>query len=212
MLAASSGARRGELLALRWSDIDLDRGRLSIERGIVRVGDDLIEQGTKTHQSRRISLDAGTVAALRAHEERMIEPCSGGLEYDHVRELCLQPFGRRLVTLASRLHVQSFRRICQQAGVKAFGCTISGTTWRRASLPPAWTSVPSPGGWVIGTRARLSMSIRTSSRKPIKKPRRRLDESLRMPTAQHLVSCSARILLVWLPQTVGTSVRTLAVA
>ena len=31
-------ARRGELLALRWSDIDLDRGRLSIERGIVRVG------------------------------------------------------------------------------------------------------------------------------------------------------------------------------
>jgi integrase len=59
MLAASSGARRGELLALRWSDMDLDGARLSIERGIVRVGGDLIEQGTKTHQSRRISLDAG---------------------------------------------------------------------------------------------------------------------------------------------------------
>src|SRR5271154_5086886 len=73
MLAASSGARRGELLALRWSDIDLDSGTLSIERGIVRVGDSLIEQGTKTHQSRRISLDAGTVAALRAHEDRMAE-------------------------------------------------------------------------------------------------------------------------------------------
>ena len=73
MLAASSGARRGELIALRWSDIDLDRSRLSIERGIVRVGDDLIEQGTKTHQSRRISLDAGTVSALRAHEARLME-------------------------------------------------------------------------------------------------------------------------------------------
>jgi hypothetical protein len=33
MLAASSGARRGELLALRWHDLDLERGRLSIERG-----------------------------------------------------------------------------------------------------------------------------------------------------------------------------------
>jgi len=59
MLAASSGARRGELLALRWSDTDLDRGTLSIERGMVRVGVSLVEQSTKTHQSRRISLDSG---------------------------------------------------------------------------------------------------------------------------------------------------------
>jgi integrase len=46
MLAASSGARRGELLALRWHDLDLSRGRLSIERGIVKVDGDLVEQGT----------------------------------------------------------------------------------------------------------------------------------------------------------------------
>src|SRR5271168_3291653 len=71
MLAASSGARRGELLALRWNDIDLDRARLLIERGIVLVDGDLIEQGTKTHQSRRISLDAGTVTSLRAHYQQM---------------------------------------------------------------------------------------------------------------------------------------------
>jgi integrase len=70
VLAASSGARRGELLALRWSDIDLERGKMSIERGIVRVNGNLIEQGTKTHQSRRISLDAGTVSVLKAHHER----------------------------------------------------------------------------------------------------------------------------------------------
>jgi len=73
MLAASSGARRGELLALRWSDIDLDRETLSIERGIVRVGDGLVEQGTKTHQSRRISLDSGTVTSLRVHHQQMAE-------------------------------------------------------------------------------------------------------------------------------------------
>ena len=107
MLAASSGARRGELLALRWSDIDLDRGRLSIERGIVRVGDDLIEQGTKTHQSRRISLDAGTVAALRAHEEQMTERAQAAATVITSRELCLQPLGRRLITLASGLDLSS---------------------------------------------------------------------------------------------------------
>src|SRR5271168_299511 len=73
MLAASSGARRGELIALRWNDIDLDRARLLIERGIVLVDGDLIEQGTKTHQSRQISLDGGTVTALKDHQARVTE-------------------------------------------------------------------------------------------------------------------------------------------
>jgi integrase len=73
MLAASSGARRGELIALRWKDIDLDRGTLSIERGVVIVNSQLIEQGTKTHQSRRITLDETTRANLSHHRSRMEE-------------------------------------------------------------------------------------------------------------------------------------------
>lgn len=117
MLAASSGARRGELLALRWSDLDLDRGVLSIERGIVRAGDNLIEQGTKTHQSRRISLDAGTVSALREHRERMIDRAraagsalaSNGFVFSHS------------VDGSSPWHPDSttraFQRVCRQAGV-----------------------------------------------------------------------------------------------
>ena len=118
MLAASSGARRGELLALRWSDIDLDRGRLSIERGIVRVGDDLIEQGTKTHQSRRISLDTGTVTALEEHRERVIDRAQAAGS-------ALTPDGfvfSHSVDSSSPWHPDStsraFRRICEQAGVK----------------------------------------------------------------------------------------------
>lgn len=70
VLAASSGARRGELLALRWPDVDLEKGTLSIERGIVLVDGAVIEQGTKTHQSRRVTLDAGTVEQLREHRDR----------------------------------------------------------------------------------------------------------------------------------------------
>jgi integrase len=117
MLAASSGARRGELLALRSGDIDFDRGTLSIERGIVLVGGNLIEQGTKTHQSRRISLDAGTVSALEEHRERMMDRA--------------QAAGTALITGcfvfshsadgSSPWHPDStsraFRKICLQAGV-----------------------------------------------------------------------------------------------
>lgn len=117
MLAASSGARRGELLALRWTDLDLDRGSLSIERGLVRAGDNLIEQDTKTHQSRRISLDTGTVSALREHREQMIDRAraagsalaSDGFVFSHS------------VDGSSPWHPDSttraFRNVCRQVGV-----------------------------------------------------------------------------------------------
>ncbi len=181
MLAASSGARRGELLALRWSDIDLDRGRMSIERGIVRVGDDLIEQGTKTHQSRRISLDAGTVAALRAHQERMMERAAAASLSSHPRASC-----SAMPSMAHRRGIPTRRRerfggSVSKPGSRAFVSMISGTTWRHAFLRLVLTCVPSPAGWVIGIRARPSTCIHTSSQKLIKKQRRRSDESSRMP-------------------------------
>ena len=73
MLAASTGARRGELIALRRHDLDLTMGMLAIERGIVRVGAQLLEQGTKTHQARRVSLDPRTVEVLTNHLARQNE-------------------------------------------------------------------------------------------------------------------------------------------
>jgi integrase len=117
MLAASSGARRGELLALRWHDLDLSRGRLSIERGIVRVDGDLVEQGTKTHQSRRISLDAGTVSALRAHEDRMAERARAASTLITSESFVFS----HAIDGSSPWHPDStsraFRNICKQAGV-----------------------------------------------------------------------------------------------
>ena len=73
ILAAATGARRSELIALRWTDVDLDAATVSIERGIVLGPHGLVEKGTKTHSARRVSLDAGTVGALADHRERMQE-------------------------------------------------------------------------------------------------------------------------------------------
>jgi integrase len=39
-LAATTGARRGELGALRWSDVDAERGELLVERSLVGIGRD----------------------------------------------------------------------------------------------------------------------------------------------------------------------------
>jgi integrase len=73
LLAASSGVRRGEIVALRRRDLNVAEGVLSIERGIVLADGKLIEQGTKTHQGRRISLDSSTIVALQAHLAQMDE-------------------------------------------------------------------------------------------------------------------------------------------
>ena len=76
-LLASTGMRRGEALGLRWSDLDLDNARLSINRTLVttearRAGQPGMAWSTpKTAKGRRsVALDTATVAALRAHRVR----------------------------------------------------------------------------------------------------------------------------------------------
>jgi integrase len=68
LLAALTGARRGELCALRWSDVDWDAGTLRIARSVYETaGGGWAEKGTKTHQARRIGLDELGLAILRRH-------------------------------------------------------------------------------------------------------------------------------------------------
>jgi integrase len=64
-LAALTGARRGELAALGWSDVDLVAGRVRIARSLTVVGRTVHEGPTKTHQIRDIALDDAGVSLLR---------------------------------------------------------------------------------------------------------------------------------------------------
>lgn len=64
-LAALTGARRGELVALRWSHVDLELGQVRIGRAITVVNGEAIEGPTKTHQVRRVALDEVGVELLR---------------------------------------------------------------------------------------------------------------------------------------------------
>ena len=71
-LLAATGMRRGEALALRWSDVDFEGARLSVRRAAVLVkekgaGERLIVGPTKAGRPRTVDLDPDTVAMLRAH-------------------------------------------------------------------------------------------------------------------------------------------------
>ncbi|MGW6138948.1 site-specific integrase [Streptomyces sp. NPDC055140] len=72
-LAVRIGLRRGELLGLRWSDVDLHEGVLTVRQALQRVGGELLIVAPKTQRSaRRVALPPECVTALRAQRAQQI--------------------------------------------------------------------------------------------------------------------------------------------
>lgn len=69
-LAMVTGARRGEMSALRWIHDDLENALLTLHRSVGQYGGETWEKDTKTHQRRRVALEPDTVEMLREHRER----------------------------------------------------------------------------------------------------------------------------------------------
>jgi len=75
MLAVTTGMRRGELLGLKWSDIDLENAMVSVQRTLTRTdnGKRVALGEPKTKKSRRtIRLTEAAVEALRGHLQRQL--------------------------------------------------------------------------------------------------------------------------------------------
>jgi len=66
-LAAMTGMRRGEILGLRWQDVDFDRRQLSVRRALVEVNYRVVESTPKGREARTVDLDWSTVDALAHH-------------------------------------------------------------------------------------------------------------------------------------------------
>lgn len=68
LMAITTGMRRGELLGLRWQDVDLDAGTLTIRHTLVHTNAGLVSQEPKTDRSRRsMPIPQAAVEALRRH-------------------------------------------------------------------------------------------------------------------------------------------------
>jgi integrase len=72
-LAAYTGARRGELLALRWPAPAPDAAEVTLRRFTDVIDGERVDDTTKSGRSRVVSLDPGTVAVLREHRRRQLE-------------------------------------------------------------------------------------------------------------------------------------------
>jgi integrase len=78
LLSATTGARRGELLALRWADVDLEAGSIAIQRSFTEGPTGPVLAPTKTRRWHRVALDEmslDAVAKFRA-DQGVVDPCA----------------------------------------------------------------------------------------------------------------------------------------
>lgn len=88
LLAATTGMRRGEVLGLRWVDVDFTPRHLHVRQTIISVNYELTYGRPKTLRcERKIALDTETIRALRAHrvaQQREMDALGAGYHQDPV--------------------------------------------------------------------------------------------------------------------------------
>jgi integrase len=115
-LAAMTGMRRGEVLGLRWCDLDLDRARLSVRQAVVAVGYEVVHSTPKSHSARVIDLDAETVDQLRAHRARQdAEKAEWGTDYQDQGLVVAKENGE---PIHPHTFSQAFERLIVKAGLR----------------------------------------------------------------------------------------------
>jgi len=117
-LALNTGMRRGELLGLRWKDIDFEAGQLTVNQGLVRVsGQGLVFQEPKTKLSNRvINLAPAVVQVLKEHKKRQNETRlkAGGAYREDLGLVFANELGE---PICPRAFTRVFERLIKKAGL-----------------------------------------------------------------------------------------------
>jgi len=114
---AATGCRRSEVLALRWTDVELATGELRIRRALAIVDSKVIEKDTKTHQARRIAIDPATLAALETHRLQLEDRAQqlGIALADDALLFCSDDYRQK--PWRPDVVTNRFIRLCRKAGV-----------------------------------------------------------------------------------------------
>jgi integrase len=128
------GLREGEAFGLRWTDVDLDTGTLTVRHSLQRIDGALVFVEPKTPRSRRtIALPAVAIRALQQHQARQAEErLAAGRRWAEHNLVFSTPIGTPL----DRSNVlKAFRKILRQAGLRRL--RFHHLRHTRATLLPA---------------------------------------------------------------------------
>ncbi|MFD5420398.1 tyrosine-type recombinase/integrase [Streptomyces sp. NPDC127069] len=116
VLAIAMGLRRGEIVGLRWSDIDLDKRVLHVRNQTQRRRGVLYDGDPKSRRRRVVPLPALCVAPLRWHRMRQAEiRAKAGESWQDSGHVFVTRTGR---PVEPRNVYRSFTRIAQTAGLR----------------------------------------------------------------------------------------------
>jgi integrase len=116
IVAITTGMRQGELLGLRWRDVDLDGRAVSVRASLERIAGGLAFADPKTaHSRRRVSLTDVAIAALRRHRAVQLQDrLAAGSEWVDSDVVFATHAGR---PLHASFVLGAFRAMCVRAGV-----------------------------------------------------------------------------------------------
>lgn len=119
VLALTCGLRIGELLGLKWTDIDLEAGTLRVNRQLQRLRDGsasgLVFSEPKNASRRQLRLPDRAVAALRSHRKRQFEEKLRASNYEDSRLVFATGKGTPLD--AQNVVNRSFKPLLKKAGL-----------------------------------------------------------------------------------------------
>ena len=115
-LALATGARRGELCGLSWTDVDLDAARINIRYSLSQTKNCVELKDTKTHRGRKVGLSPWALAALRRQramiaEDQLRAPAE---LYGDSGAVFVNELGERVTPMAA---TKAFRRLAQASGL-----------------------------------------------------------------------------------------------
>jgi integrase len=114
LLAIDAGLRQGELLALTWKDIDLERGTVKVSKSLEEVGGSLKLKSPKNQSSIRVvKLSTATLEAMERHRRAMLIE---GYCNPNATVFCGKRHGQWL--RKSDVYRHSFEPILKRAGLK----------------------------------------------------------------------------------------------
>jgi integrase len=117
-VALTTGARRGELAAVRWRDVDLEKKTMTIRHSVAEDRDSIVIKDTKSHQVRAVALDDETVTMLRAHRERCKDLARGcGVKLTGER-FVFSPRPGNDTCYVPKVLSRRFTRLCERTKIK----------------------------------------------------------------------------------------------
>ncbi len=158
-MALHTGLRRGELLALRWNDIDFEKGTLRVDQSLDQHG---VFHAPKREESRRtLRLTPAALAALKAHRVRQnAERLKVGERWRNIDLVFPNTVGRPMNP--SNLYRRDFQPLLEKSGLGDEGFTFHSLRHTFATTLAASGVHPSTAQKMLGHKdIRMTLAIYT---------------------------------------------------